>query len=300
MDDDEQGSNVSCAVASTESADDASQHGDKSHLNSMKPTLSSQGGTDSSDIEILQEEPDSSDSIEVLDSEKNADTQSVNTLSAGLEGSGEVSPATIQDDVHLLALSTVNDTQFKSVDASSQKLNNANASSDSNPIPPKAQDSNITNNLEPKPSAKTMDTNAYLMQRLLVDMSLHQTQTLPPHGQSVNNPFPSQGLCYENIYDSSDYPSGSNAQSEEELAANGGKNRPDSLSLPKPLQYYEKKRKVRREISESSMSTSSSVDALIEEVSKTPLSMQVTDYSRHIDDQNSLRSQTFTLMPNRV
>ena len=171
--------------------------------NDNQPQTDSYAALEGSDVEILHE--DSSDSIEVLDVDKNADRNSIRTLTAGLE-SGESSP----------------------VKAST-------SSSDGGII------------MQPHPS--------------------HQ-QPGPSAGPSSG---PSSGLMpkllpptsYENIYDSSDY--------DEEVSIN----RPDSLSLPRPLQLYEKRKKVVRGQSESSMSTSSSVDALIEEVSKTPLSMQV-------------------------
>jgi hypothetical protein len=160
----------------------------------------------SDDAENLHE--DSSDSIEVIDPDKNPETQSITTLTAGAGGSGEVSPM------------------------------KASAAAMPDPQPGPAQ--------EPPQSGSDE-----LMQRLLSDLQAAPTR-------------------YENIYDSSDYPS---AEDEEpDLCIN----RPDSLSLPRPLQYYEKRKKVNRGMSESSMSTSSSVDALIEEVSRTPLSSQGT------------------------
>lgn len=148
---------------------------------------------DSSDVEVLLE--DSSDSIEILDPEKNADRNSIRTLTADLEGSGNVSP------------------------------------------------------IKPQPlgASQVAPIVDELMQRF-------NDSKLAP-------------ISYENIYDSSDYPSAD----DEDMNTH----RPDSLSLPKPLQYYERSKKFGRGMSESSISTSSSLDALIEEVSKTPLSKQV-------------------------
>ena len=59
---------------------------------------------------------------------------------------------------------------------------------------------------------------------------------------------------------------------------NGVSDRPDSLSLPRPLQYYEKRRLMKKDSSASSLSEfssrSSSMDALIEAAMSTPLQSQ--------------------------
>jgi hypothetical protein len=62
------------------------------------------------------------------------------------------------------------------------------------------------------------------------------------------------------------------------MLENGLMERPDSLSLPRPLQYYEKRRLMKKDSSTSSLSEfssrSSSMDALIEAAMSTPLQSQ--------------------------
>ena len=103
-----------------------------------------------------------------------------------------------------------------------------------------------------------------------------QEEQSPLHaaGCSLYATSDSDSSCY--MYEapsSSDYEGCSFTQ-----ISNGNIARPDSLSLPRPLQYYERKRLTKRE-SESSISgysRSSSTDALIEAASSTPLHVQGT------------------------
>lgn len=77
------------------------------------------------------------------------------------------------------------------------------------------------------------------------------------------------------IYDDKDC----NSDGPEESQDNANIERPDSLSLPRPLQYYEKQHHKNLEYTDDScsdVSRSSSTAALIEEASKTPLTKQGT------------------------
>ena len=116
-----------------------------------------------------------------------------------------------------------------------------------------------------------------------IDMSSQS----PLHGVSqMSSSFyatsDSDSSCYDHVPSSSDYEGYPFTQIDGETGAvsNGSipSTRPDSLSLPRPLQYYERRRLVKRgsESSVSEYSRSSSTDALIEAVSSTPLHTQGT------------------------
>ena len=99
----------------------------------------------------------------------------------------------------------------------------------------------------------------------------YYTQTLP-ECMTASSCYPtsdSDSSFYEPRLDSSD---------SEFYGQEGGLERPASLSLPRPLQFYERKR-MRKRASESSLSEhsrSSSTDALIEAAASTPLHAQGT------------------------
>lgn len=221
---------------------------------------------DSSDIEVLPDK-DSSDSIEILDS----DTGNANLSAKDLSESASIcSVQTITDQIAETGTTPTKEVQESTADqASSPKSTNisskiADAENETLKYYPVDAVVNVdSKDKSKKTTAKKTETVADLI------CFVSPTGGRDPMGFAASSLPPQLEHGGFSHYDYSP-----------DLVANGGVvSRPDSLSLPKPLQHYERN-KFLKQSSESSGSEAllscSSTEELIHTVSSTPLQAQGT------------------------
>ncbi len=266
------------------------------------------GFTDGSDIEVIQ---DSSDSIEVLDN-YNGDNNGQRSVPAkagdDLIVFSDEEAAKISDSVaagQLKLRGSGKQRQLGEVDDGDKAIGteseDASLSSKCDTISVQESTSSETPTLHSVSSGNLGDVDrvasgqSYSMYgntRLLKDtlqrefsQSSMSPQSTPPNSrrewrQNTGNysESPASSSYSQSPHDSPTHRPGPSVPLEPTIVdlTGDGSSRPDSLSLPRPQQYYERQRYTKKDSFSSFSSRSSSMDALLEAASSTPLSTQGT------------------------
>ena len=246
--------------------------------------VNTSGSTDVSDIKIVGERDrkDSSDSIEVLNEGDGALGRRDTVIECTDDGSETTDGDTEHVDLDQLQLDDHTPAQETATQSySTQYMSNEELADNDN------------SKCEPlDESSKDTHSKVHVLEKVHShDQSGYASDSSFSRGGSIAGSDVEHLLGTDNLSDSSGYtddhgpnqfspfdsPIHCASNSDSQIANGSVINRPESLSLPRPLQFYERQRLTKKDSSSSISSyssRSSSMDALIEAASTTPLHTQ--------------------------